>query len=56
VDEPFECITFPEKTILFWNHIPDAWDGSLNNASSNGFIGDTNAGEPVWTYNRTIGF
>jgi hypothetical protein len=55
VEELFNYVTSPENTLLFWNHIPDAWDGSLNNASSNGFICDTNAGELVWTYDRTIG-
>jgi hypothetical protein len=55
VDELFNYITSPENTVLFWNHIPDAWDGSLNNASSNGFIHDTNIGELIWTYNGEIG-
>lgn len=55
VDELFDYITSPENTILFWNHIPDAWDGSLNNASSNAYIDNTNLGPLVWTYNREIG-
>jgi hypothetical protein len=55
VDELFDYITSFENTILFWNHIPDAWDGSLNNASSNGFIDDTNVGPLVWIYNGSIG-
>jgi hypothetical protein len=55
VDELFSYITSPENTFLFWNHIPDAWDGSLNNASSNGFIHGTNIGELIWTYNGEIG-
>lgn len=55
VDELFEYITFPENTILFWHHIPDAWDGSLNNASSNGFIDGTNVGRLIWLYDRSIG-
>ena len=55
VEELFDYITSPENTILFWNHIPDAWDGSLNNALSNGFIDDTNYGPLAWAYNREIG-
>jgi hypothetical protein len=55
VDELFNYITSPENTVLFWHHIPDAWDGSLNNASSNGFIDGTNVGRLIWLYDRSIG-
>lgn len=55
VDELFDYITSPENTILFWNHIPDAWDGSLNNASSNGFINDSNIGSIFWNYDQESG-
>lgn len=55
VDELFELITSSENTVLFWYHIPDAWDGSLNNAASNGFIDGTNVCPLVWTYNGYLG-
>jgi hypothetical protein len=55
VSEYFAYITSFENTILFWNHIPDAWDGSLNNAASNGFIDETNVGPLFWSYNGEIG-
>ena len=55
VDELFNYITSPENTVLFWHHIPDAWDGSLNNASSNRFIDQAKNGPLVWTYDRNIG-
>ena len=55
VQELFNYITSPENTVLFWQHIPDAWDGSINSASSNGFINDTKAGPLVWVYNRQLG-
>jgi hypothetical protein len=55
VEDLFDHITSPENTVLFWNHIPDAWDGSLNNASINGFISDTHVGPLVWAYNLEIG-
>jgi hypothetical protein len=52
VDELFNYITSPENTVLFWHHIPDAWDGSLNNALGNAFIHDTNSSSLVWIYSR----
>ena len=55
VEELFNYITSPENTVLFWNHIPDAWDGSLNNASGNGFIDATDVGPLSWTYVKNIG-
>jgi hypothetical protein len=55
VEELFNHITSPENTFLFWHHVPDAWDGSLNNASSNGFIDGTNVGRLIWLYDRSIG-
>lgn len=55
VEELFAFITAPENIILFWNHIPDAWDGSLNSASRTGFIDDTSVGPLVWTYNGYLG-
>jgi hypothetical protein len=55
VEEFFNYITSPENTVLFWNHIPDAWDGSLNNDACNRPIHDTNSGSFTWVYNSSIG-
>jgi hypothetical protein len=55
VEELFNFITSPENTVLFWYHIPDAWDGSLNGASLHEIIGETNFGSLVWTYNTDVG-
>ncbi len=56
IDKYFELITSDENLALFWNAIPDAWDGSLNYSLSNGILGQTNVGPLMWTYNRAIGW
>jgi hypothetical protein len=55
IDKYFDLITSDENLALFWNAIPDAWDGSLNYSLSNGILGQTNVGPLLWTYNREIG-
>jgi hypothetical protein len=51
----FELITSANNLALFWNAIPDAWDGSLNYSLSQGILGHTNVGPLFWTYNKRIG-
>jgi hypothetical protein len=51
----FELITSDKNLALFWNAIPDAWDGSLNYSFSNGILDQTDSGPLMWTYNREIG-
>lgn len=55
IDKYFDLITSDENLALFWNAIPDAWDGSLNYSLINGILGQTNVGPLLWTYNREIG-
>lgn len=55
INEYFDLITSDENLALFWNAIPDAWDGSLNYSLSHGILGHTNVGPLLWTYNRVIG-
>jgi hypothetical protein len=55
IERHFELITSPENLALFWNSIPDAWDGSLNFSLGNGSLQQTYVGPLLWTYNRTIG-
>jgi hypothetical protein len=55
VEELFNYITSPENTVLFWHHISDAWDGSLNSAESH--LGETYKKGPSVSlvYNKSIG-
>jgi hypothetical protein len=55
VEGLFNYITSPENTVLFWHHVPDTWDGSLNNASGNGFIDSTGVGPLFWAYDKKVG-
>lgn len=55
IDELFDYITSPENNGLFWNYIPDAWDGSTNFALSSGTIGMTDIGPFVLTYDKVLG-
>jgi hypothetical protein len=56
VEALFNFITSPENTVLFWHHIPDAWDGSINNAHSTRLISQSFAKSTLWVYNREIGY
>lgn len=55
IDQLFNDVTSPDNNLLFWNHIPDAWDGSTNFALSNGSIGMTEVGSYILTYDKSIG-
>lgn len=55
IDALFDFITAPDNTALFWDQIPDAWDGSTNFSLSNGSIGTTDVGPFILTYNKEIG-
>jgi hypothetical protein len=54
-DKYFELITSADNLLLFWDAIPDAWDGSLNYSLNNGILASTDVGPLMWTYNRQIG-
>mgnify|MGYP000266934803 CR=1 FL=1 len=55
ISKYFDLITSDENLALFWNAIPDAWDGALNYSLSQGILGHTNVGPLLWVYNREIG-
>ncbi len=52
VNEFFDYITSFENTILFWNHIPDAWDCAINYAAGQGFFKASRLGQLAWAYNQ----
>jgi hypothetical protein len=55
IEKRFKFFSSPDNTLLSWEHIPDAWDGSTNYAVGSGSIQLPEAGHCLLTYNKKIG-